>query len=164
MIVRRIRVDDETSQRLIQSHPFLYGFPNANDYGLHEVGSLYAVMRIMSFKDPLTGDRQNLCMSLDEGEESWTPALYPVELYEVVDARLPKGWSVSFSDAEDSRCMLLISFEEAITDLSFFEKLFDADELPHEEGQQLISIYKKRVQEVKELSKDFYAAESNGTV
>lgn len=164
MIVRRIRVDDETSQRLIQSHPLLLGYSNANECGPHEVGSLHAVTEIGLCREFGGIEEPHRYLLLDCGEESWFPAIYPVELYEVVDPRLPHGWSVSFDDADPGLRILRVSFEEAIADPDFFGQLVDADELPQEEGQRLISIYKRRVQEVMELSKDFYAAESNGTV
>ena len=164
MIVRRIRVDDETSQRLTQTHPQLIGFLDANDYGDHEVGSLHAVteIRVCKYYDGV--EEPNVFLSLDCGEESWFSAIYPVELYEVVDPRLPQGWSVSLKDADPEFSFIRISFEEAIADPMFVERLLDADELPQEEAERLISIYKRRVQEVMELSKDFYDAENNGTV
>ena len=163
MIVRRIRVDDETSKRLTQTHPQLIGFLDANDYGDHEVGSLHAVteIRVCKYYDGV--EEPHVFLSLDCGEESWFSAIYPVELYEVVDPRLPQGWSVSFDDADPGLRILRVSVEEAIADPDFFGQLVDADELPQEEGQRLISIYKRRVQEVMELSKDFFSAQNNGT-
>ena len=163
MIVRRIRVNDETSQRLIQSHPLLLGYSNANECGPHEVGSLHAVTEIHVCKYYDGVEEPNVFLSLDCGEESWFSAIYPVELYEVVDPRLPQGWSVSLKDADPEFSYIRISFEEAIADPMFVERLLDADELPQEEGQRLISIYKRRVQEVMELSKDFFSAQNNGT-
>ncbi|MFN4908648.1 MAG: hypothetical protein ACK5H0_06410 [Bacteroidota bacterium] len=162
MIVRRIRVDDETSQRLTQTHPQLIGFLDANDYGDHEVGSLHAVTEIHVRKSWRGVEEPHRYLLLDCGEESWFPAIYPVELYEVVDPRLPQGWSVSFDDADPGLRILRVSFEEAIADPDFFGQLTNADELPQEEAERLISIYKRRVQEVLELSKDFFSAQNNG--
>ena len=164
MIVRRIRVDDETSQRLVQSHPMLVGFANANDYGDHEVGSLHPVMGIENRQYLAGGDRECLCLLLDEGDESWYPVIYPIELYEVVDPRLPQGWSVSFGETDHSIGIQVLSFEEAVADPNFFGRLVDADELPAEQGERMISIYRKRVHEVKELSKDFYAGLNSGAM
>ena len=166
MIVRRIRVDDETSERLAKTHPVLTGLQSANDYGgnLHEIGSLHAVMGIAAYRYLCGGDNSHVCILIDSGEESWFPRVSPFELYEVVDPRLPEGWSVSFDEYDQSNGIRMISFEEAVADPDFFGRLVDADELPQDEGERLISIYKKRLQEVKDLSKDFFAAESNGTV
>ena len=163
MIVRRIRVDDETSEVLVRSNPVLRGFSNANVYGGHEVGGLHPVMAIAAYKYLSGGEDLHLCLLLDEGEDSWFPVIYPVELYEVVDPRLPNGWAMSFDEYDQSSGIRMISFEEAVADPDFFGRLVDADELPQEEGQRLISIYKRRVQEVMELSKDFFSAQNNGT-
>lgn len=165
MVVRRIRVDDETSQRLTQTHPLFIGYPNANEYDDHDVGSLYAVMGLGVGTSYDVSSNPFVYLLLHQGDlEVWYPAMFPAELYEVVDPRIPAGWSARFSIGSDSEGLLRIVFEEAISDPLFFERLWDADELPQEEGQRLISIYKRRLQEVKELSKDFYAAENNGKV
>jgi hypothetical protein len=142
----------------------LVGFANANDYGDHEVGSLHPVMGIENRQYLAGGDRECLCLLLDEGDESWYPVIYPVELYEVVDPRLPQGWSASFGATDQSMGIRMVSFEEAVADPNFFGRLVDADELPAEQGERMISIYRKRVHEVKELSKDFYSELKNGTM
>ena len=165
MIVRRVRIDEDESQRLIQTHPIFNGYPNANDYDDHEIGSLHAVMGlgVGSSNDGSSAPFVYLLLH-QEDLEMWYPAMFPAELYQVVDPRLPSGWSVRYSSGINGEGLARIVFEEAVNDQAFFEQLWNAYELPREEGERLISIYKKRLREVKELSKDFYAAESNGTV
>jgi hypothetical protein len=55
------------------------------------------------------------------------PHPYPAELFEIVDSRVPAGWSVKFVADDDCVVLRRLSYREWALDDTFYERLIDGD-------------------------------------
>lgn len=86
------------------------------------IGQTYPVLAIARWQDG--GIRVYLHTVADNDH----PYPYPVEMFEVVDASLPAGWSLHFGQCPDGMTIERIGFPEWAKDDQFFEKLVDGDD------------------------------------
>lgn len=98
------------------------------------VDSIYIVLAVDRWGDG------GIRVYLHTVEESDYPYPYPIEMFEVIDSSVPKGWCMVFGQQPLMMGIKRLSFPEWANDDSFYERLVDGDEAA-------IAIYKHRKME-----------------
>ncbi len=85
------------------------------------IGENYTVLAIVRWQDG------GIRIYLHTVADNDYPYPYPIEMFEVVDASLPSGWTLCFSRCPDGMVVERIGFSEWVKDDQFFEKLVEGD-------------------------------------